>query len=92
MNNKERYAKAYTESFIECYPDMPAEKSKHLIEKAISVACEDIYRILIEGAAFKLTSKKLKIKHTKKAIKEFLDAEEIHRDIAANVIGKERLY
>lgn len=74
MTNKEIYAKIYAESFVECYPEMPAEKSKHLIEKAIAVACEDIYRVLIEGAVFKLTSKKLKIKHTKKAIKEFLEA------------------
>ena len=74
MTNKDKYAATYSQAFIDSYPQLPAEQSKMLIEKALKVALDNIDNVLIEGAAFKLTSKRLGIKHTKKAIKEYLNA------------------
>lgn len=74
MTNKDKYAATYSQAFIDSYPQFPAEQSKLLIEKALKVALENIYMVLIEGVAFKLTSKRLGIKHTKKAIQEYLNA------------------
>jgi hypothetical protein len=72
MTNKETYASTYSQAFIDSYPHLPAEQSKMLIEKALKVALDNIDNVLIDGAAFKLTSKRLGIKHTKTAIKEYL--------------------
>lgn len=72
--NKETYATEYAKSFKESYPQLPVEHAEKLIEKAVKVALDNIDNVLIEGAAFKLTSKRLGIKHTKKAIKEYLAA------------------
>lgn len=72
--NKEKYAAAYSQAFIDSYPQLPAQQSKHLIEKALKVALQDIKSVSIDGAAFKLTSKRLGIKHTYKAIQEYLEA------------------
>jgi len=75
MTNKEKYATTYTQAFIDSYPELPAERSKHLIENAVRhVTTLGVGRVIIDGAAFKLTSKRLGIKHTKKAITEYLNA------------------
>lgn len=73
--NKDTYASTYSQAFIDSYPQLPAGQSKALIEKALKVALENIDIVLISGAAFKLTSKRLGIKHTKTAIKEYLNAQ-----------------
>lgn len=72
MDNKQKYAEIYAQAFIDSYPELPADRSKELTVKAVAKAVECIDAVNIEGAAFKLTSKRLGIKHTKKAIKEFL--------------------
>lgn len=73
-NNKQKFARVYAESFREAYPGVPIDRAAHLIEKAISCALENIRGVAIDGAAFKLTFKKLGIKPTYKAIEEFLNA------------------
>jgi hypothetical protein len=72
MNNKEIYAKTYAECFAECYPDLPAEKHKELIAKALGTALDHIEAVNIDGKAFKLTSARLGIKHNYKTIREYL--------------------
>lgn len=72
MTNAESFAKVYAESFKECYPQFDIEKSQTLIEKAIETALKDIGTVSIDGAAFKMTFKKLGIKPTYKAIREYL--------------------
>ena len=72
MTNKETFAQTYSQAFIDSYPQLPAEHSKGLIEKALKAALENIRVVNIDGAAFKLTSKRLGIKHTYKAIEEYL--------------------
>jgi len=74
MTNKDKYAATYSQAFIDSYPQLPAEQSKALIEKALKVALENIKSVSIDGAAFKLTSKRLGIKHTYTAIQEYLNA------------------
>ena len=74
MNNKEKFAAIYTQSFIDSYPQLPAAQSAPLIAKAIAAACECIRAVNIDGAAFKLTAKRLGIKHTYKAFEEFFKA------------------
>ena len=74
MTNKDTYASTYSQAFIDSYPQLPAEQSKMLIEKALKVALENIKSVSIDGAAFKLTSKRLGIKHTYTAIQEYLNA------------------
>ena len=71
--NKELYAKTYADCFVKTYPELPAAQSKILIEKAMLTALKDIYAVNIDGKAFKATNKQLGIKHTYKAIKEFLE-------------------
>jgi hypothetical protein len=74
MTNKELFAKTYAAVFVECYPELPAAESQKRIEMVAKVACENIRRVLLDGKAFKLTSKRLGIKHTYKAYEEFLNA------------------
>ena len=74
MTNKETYAATYSQAFIDSYPQLPAEHSKGLIEKALKVALENIKVVNIDGTAFKETSKRLGIKHTYTAIQEYLNA------------------
>lgn len=76
MTNAATYAKTYAQAFVDSYPQLPAEQAKGLIEKALTVALQDIGAVSIDGAAFKLTSKRLGIKHTKKAIAEYLKGNE----------------
>jgi hypothetical protein len=71
--NKKLYAGTYADCFVKAYPELPAAQSKILIEKAMLAALKDIYAVDINGKAFKATSKALGIKHTYKAIKEFLE-------------------
>lgn len=72
MTNKAKFAETYAQAFIDSYPQFPAEKCKVLIEKAVKVACQNIKSVSIDGAAFKLTAKRLGIKHTYKAFAEYL--------------------
>lgn len=72
MTNKETFAATYSQAFMDSYPQLKAEQSKHLIEKALKVALENIRVISLEGAAFKLTCHRLGIKRTYKAIEEYL--------------------
>ena len=74
MTNKETYASTYSQAFVDSYPQLSAVQSKHLIEKALKVALENIKIVNIDGNAFKLTSKRLGIKHTYAAIQEYLNA------------------
>ena len=75
MTNKEKYAETYAQAFVEAYPELPAERTKFLIEKAVATVLGlGIRGVNIDAPAFKLTSKKLKIKHTLTAIEEFLAA------------------
>lgn len=74
MTNKDTYASTYSQAFAETYPQLPVEHAKGLIEKALKVALQDIRSVNIDGAAFKLTSKRLGIKHNYKAIAEYLNA------------------
>lgn len=73
MTNKDTYAQTYSQAFVDSYPQLPAESAKGLIEKSLKVALQDIKSVNINGVAFKLTSKRLGITHTYKAIQEYLD-------------------
>lgn len=73
--NKEIYAETYAQAFQDSYPNLPVEKTNDLIAKAVSVATQNIRSVDIGGAAFKLTSKRLGIKHTYTAIAEYLNKE-----------------
>lgn len=73
MTNKETFAATYAQAFQDSYPQLNVEKSKPLIEKATKIALENIHQVNINGAAFKLTFKRLGIKHTKKAVSEFFN-------------------
>lgn len=75
MNNKAKYAEVYLQAFKESYPQLPIEHSIHLIQKAVDAALKDIRAVNIDSPAFKLTSKRLGIKHTYKAIREYLNQE-----------------
>jgi hypothetical protein len=72
--NKDTYAATYAQAFADSYPQLPVEQSKGLIEKVMKTALQDIKAVNIDGAAFKLTSKRLGIKHTYKAIQDYLSA------------------
>jgi hypothetical protein len=74
MTNKDRFAATYAASFVEAYPQLPADRCKELIEKATKVALENIRVVTISTPGFKLTAKKLGIKCTYKAFEEFLNA------------------
>jgi len=71
--NIETFTKLYAESFAECYPQFDITKTAALIEKALAVACKNIKAVSIDGAAFKLTAKKLGIKNTYSAWSEYLN-------------------
>jgi hypothetical protein len=72
MTNTEKFKTTYSAAFIDCYPALPAAASAGLIEKALGAALKNIRAVNIDGAAFKETCKRLGIKHTYKAIEEFL--------------------
>lgn len=72
MTNKEKFIETYTQAFVDSYPNLPADKSKILIAKAIETAIKSIHMVLIDGPAFKLTAERLGIKCTYKAFDEFL--------------------
>lgn len=72
MTNKEKFIEEYTKQFKLAYPNLPIEKTEHLIEKSLSVALDNINSVLIDGAAFKATFKALGIKHNYTAAREFL--------------------
>lgn len=74
MTNKETFAATYAQAFKDSYPQLPVDKTTPLIEKAIATACENIRNVLIDGAAFKLTAKRLGIAHTYKAFEAYLNA------------------
>lgn len=75
MSNKENFATAYSQAFIDSYPHLPAERSKHLIENAVStLTTQSIRRVIIDSPAFRLTCKRLGIKCTYKAIEEYFGA------------------
>jgi hypothetical protein len=74
MTNKDTYAATYSQAFIDSYPYLPVESAKGLIEKALKVALDNIKAVNINSPAFQLTSKRLGIKHTYKAIQEYLNA------------------
>lgn len=71
-SNVETFCSTYAKAFADSYPQLDSERCSGLIEKALAAACQDIGRVDINGAAFKLTSKRLGIKHTKKSIAEYL--------------------
>lgn len=68
------YCETYAKAFREAYGAKLGVEARveELIKKALAVACKDIYAVNIDGTAFKMTSKRLGIKHTKKAIAEYL--------------------
>ena len=70
--NKEIYAETYTQAFADIYTQWPVEKHKDLVAKALTVALPNIRAVDISGPAFKLTSKRLGIKHNYTAIAEYL--------------------
>lgn len=72
MSNKETFAATYSQAFIDSYPQLPAEQSKALIEKATKIALDCIRNVIIDSPAFKLTCQRLSIKCTYKAIEEYL--------------------
>lgn len=79
MSNRDTYCETYAKAFREIYgrievygQTMQSELVETRIKQALAVACENIERVNISGAAFALTSKRLGIKHTKKAIAEYL--------------------
>lgn len=73
MTKKETFAATYATAFVDSYPDLLADKSKHLIENAVKVLTEQsIRRCIIDSPAFRLTCKRLGIKCTYKAIEEYL--------------------
>ena len=77
MNNKQKFAETYAQAFTDSYPELPADRSKHLIANAVKVLTEQsIRRVIIDSPAFKLTCKRLAIKCTYKAIEEFLTEKE----------------
>ena len=79
MTNKEKFAATYAQAFRECYAEKMKDQSDAYvtgrIEKLVEVACGNFNAISIDGAAFKLTAKRLKIKYTRKAFKEFIEAQ-----------------
>lgn len=72
--NKEKFAQTYAQAFVDSYPQFDAARQRHLIEKAIGAALADIRSVSIDGAAFKLTAKRLGIKCTYKAFDAFLNS------------------
>ena len=74
--NKQIYNETYFNCFAECYPMLPMDKATNLMQKAMETALKDIRSVNIDSPAFKATSKKLGIKHTYKAIEEFLNQKE----------------
>ena len=72
MNRRETFAATYSQAFRDSYPQLDASKMQSLIEKATAKACENIRAVIIDGAAFKLTAKRLGIKHTYKAFDAYL--------------------
>jgi len=73
LTPREIYSRTYTQAFKDTYKDIiPTDKQETLIAKALAVALDNIDNVIIDAPAFKLTAKRLKIKNTKKAIKEFL--------------------
>jgi len=73
MSNKDKFAEVYAQAFIDSYPQLPAEKSKDLIQKATRAATNNIRGVSLDGAAFKLTAKRLGIKCTYKAFEAFFN-------------------
>ena len=76
MDNKTKFAEVYTQAFIDSYPEFPAEKSANLIMRAVATATSNIRSVAIDGKAFKLTAKRLGIKHTYTAFEAFLNGKE----------------
>lgn len=72
MTNKETFASTYSQAFIDSYPQIPAEQSKALIEKAVTTALASIRSVNIDALAFKLTCKRLGIECNYKSIEEYL--------------------
>lgn len=71
--NKQKYSETYIQAFKDSYPMLPVERANDLIAKALDTALKNIKSVQIDGAAFKLTSKRLGIKHTYTAIQEYLE-------------------
>lgn len=72
QERKATFAAAYAQAFRDSYPQFDVSKTATLIEKAVAAACANIRGIAINGAAFKLTAKRLGIKHTYKAFDAYL--------------------
>ena len=75
MTNREKFAAVYTQAFVDSYPHLPAADSADKINKVITTATENIRSVIIDGAAFRLTAKRLGIKHSYKSFEEFLKNE-----------------
>lgn len=86
--NRETFAQVYEQSFKEAYPQLPADKAEGLIKKAIYTALADIKSVSIDGAAFKLTAKKLGIKRTYKAFQEYLDSDKPFSEQVTKKLGE----
>jgi len=71
--NQEKYVATYAQAFVESYPELPAERTQFLIEKAIAAVVKSIRGVNLDAPAFKLTAKKLGIKNTFKAVEAFLE-------------------
>jgi hypothetical protein len=72
-SNKEKFAEIYVDSFAICYPRIPVLEHRELIRQACRRACDNIRGIRIDGAAFKLTARRLGIEYTYKAFEAFLN-------------------
>jgi hypothetical protein len=73
MTNKEKFAETYAQAFSETHPQFTSERMRELVTRAVKRSCDDIKCVSIDGEAFKLTAKRLGIKHTYKAFSEFLN-------------------
>lgn len=71
-SRKQEFARVYAQAFRDSYPQLDTAQTQFLIEKATAKACENIRNVIIDGGAFKLTAKRLNIKHTYKAFDAFL--------------------
>ena len=72
QTNQDIFSKAYTEQFKLCYPKIKNEQAQDLIIKALRVALNNINNVHIDSPAFLATTKALGIKHTYRAIKDYL--------------------
>ena len=72
--NRKIFIETFTQAFVHANPNFPINANSPVLEKWINDALSDIRKVSIAGDAFKITCKRLRIKHTYKAIEEYLSA------------------